>query len=195
MHIAKQTPPPPRETVRLIWTDLEMSGLNPDSDAVLEAAFIITDGNLEIVAEAPVWAIHQPDSVLDGMDDWNRRTHGESGLVARCRESQLTEAAVQKEILQFLLLHAKAGESPMCGNSICQDRRFMARCLPAVEAFFHYRNFDVSTLKIAARLYAPEILRAWEKPPSRHQALDDIKDSIDEMRYYARHFWPGALSP
>ncbi len=185
MHITKQSAPE-REKIRLVWTDLEMSGLSPDSDKVLEAAFIITDGNLETIAEAPVWAVRQPDSVLNGMDDWNKRTHGDSGLTARCRESKLTEAAAESEILRFLREHAKPGDSPMCGNSICQDRRFMARHLPAVEAFFHYRNFDVSAVKIAAYLYATRAFHSWQKPTSRHQALDDIRDSIAEMKHYAR---------
>ena len=172
------------QKTRLIWTDLEMSGLNPDSDVVLEAAFIITDGRLETVAEATPWVIHQPDSVLDNMDSWNMRTHGESGLIDRCRRSPLSAAGAEREILEFLRKHVGEGDSPMCGNSICQDRRFMARHLPEVEKFFHYRNLDVSSFKIAARLYAPSLLEDWKKPPSRHQALDDIRDSIAEMRHY-----------
>lgn len=189
MRIAKREPK--REDIRLIWTDLEMSGLNPDTDTVLEAAFVITDGNLRELAESPSWVFRQPDSVLDNMDDWNRHTHGNSGLIARCRESELTLAAGEDEILRFLREHVRAGESPMCGNSIGQDRRFMARHLPRVEEFFHYRNFDVSTFKIAVYLYMTSAL-APKKSESRHRALDDIKDSIEEMRRYARLLWPDA---
>ena len=178
-----------RKKIRLIWTDMEMSGLDPDSDVVLEAAFVVTDGNLDTVAEAPVWVLHQPDSVLDNMDEWNRRVHGNSGLVARCRESTLDAAAATTAILQFLGRHTGRGQSPMCGNSICQDRRFMARHLPKVEDFFHYRNFDVSAFKIALHLYNSEVMQSWKKPPSRHQAIDDIHDSIAEMRHYIKHLW------
>ena len=187
MRITKQQPK--REDIRLVWTDLEMSGLDPDRDTVLEAAFIITDGNLRELAESPSWAFHQPDSVLDNMDDWNRHTHAKSGLTARCRASSLTAEAGEEEILRFLRAHAKDGESPMCGNSIGQDRRFMARHLPRTEAFFHYRNFDVSTFKIAAYLYAKNA-PIPKKSESLHRALDDIKDSIAEMRGYARLLWP-----
>lgn len=190
MSISKQLMP--REERRLIWTDLEMSGLNPESDVVLEAAFIITDGNLKIMAEAEPWVIHQPDSVLDGMDAWNARTHGDSGLTERCRRSRLSAAEADADIVEFLRRHAPSGDSPMCGNTICQDRRFMARHLPASEKFFHYRNFDVSSFKIAFQMYAPERMRA--KPPSRHRALDDIRDSIGEMRHYLDELWPGTVS-
>lgn len=190
MLISKQSPPPEREKIRLIWTDLEMSGLDPETDVVLEAAFIITDGNFTIIAESEPWVIYQPDSVLNGMDDWNRRTHGASGLIDRCRASSLSAAAAEQEILRFLRQHIEAGESPMCGNSICQDRRFMARELPELERFFHYRNLDVSALKIIVYLLAPEVLQSWSKPPSQHQALADIRDSINEMRHYARHLLP-----
>ena len=187
MHITKQ--PCSREEVRLIWTDLEMSGLEPDQDKVLEAAFIITDGNLREIAEAPPWVLHQPDSVLDNMDEWNTRTHTNSGLIGRCRASTLSEQDAEEQILAFLRQHVKPGESPMCGNSIGQDRRFMVRHLPQLEAFFHYRNFDVSTFKIAVHMYAPDAPTP-QKSESRHQALDDIKDSIEEMRRYVRLLWP-----
>ncbi len=190
MNISKNTPPPPRDKIRLIWTDLEMSGLDPDTDLVLEAAFIITDGNLRVIAEALPWVIHQPDSVFEAMDDWNKRTHGDSGLIDRCRKSNLSAEAAEKQILEFLQSHVKKSESPMCGNSICQDRRFMARHLPKLEYFFHYRNLDVSTFKIGVHLYSHEIMSSWEKPTSRHQALDDIRDSIDEMKHYMRHLFP-----
>lgn len=189
MKISKQEPK--RENIRLIWTDLEMSGLDPDCDMVLEAAFIITDGNLREIAESPVWVFHQPDSVLDNMDDWNRSTHGKTGLIERVRASTLTTAAGTEEILEFLRAHLGAGESPMCGNSIGQDRRFMARQLPLVEAFFHYRNFDVSTFKMAAYLYMAHALIP-QKVESSHQAMDDIRDSITEMRSYVRLLWPDA---
>ena len=189
MIITKQLPFPARESVRLIWVDMEMSGLEPMADAVLEVAAIITDGNLRIIDEAPPWAVMQPAFILDNMDEWNAKTHGESGLIERCRHSTLTAAAVEEQVLAFLSRHAKAGSSPMCGNSICQDRRFMARHLPRLEAFFHYRNFDVSAFKIAMHLYAPEKLHARKKSESSHQALDDIRDSIDEMRYYAQYLW------
>ena len=188
MQISKQQPK--RDEIRLIWTDLEMSGLDPDRDKVLEAAFIITDGNLREIAESPSWAFYQPDSVLDGMDDWNRRTHGNTGLTARCRDSDLTTEEGEEKILKFLRQHVRPGESPMCGNSIGQDRRFMARHLPRTEAFFHYRNFDVSSFKIAAYMYMTEALFSPPKAESTHRALDDIRDSIEEMRRYARLLWP-----
>lgn len=186
MQITKQSPAPPPAEVRLIWSDLEMSGLEPATDEILEAAFVITDGKLETIAES-VWVLHHPDSVLDGMDDWNRRTHGNSGLIERCRNSTLTVAAAEEEILKFLRAHVREGESPICGNSICQDRRFIARHMPKLEAFFHYRNFDVTSLKIASYLFAPKAFEEWEKPESHHRGLDDIHDSIKEMRHYRDH--------
>lgn len=189
MQITKQ--PPKREDVRLVWTDLEMSGLDPERDRVLEAAFIITDGNLREIAESPSWVFHCPDSVLDQMDDWNRRTHAKTGLIDLCRRSELTAAAGEEEILRFLGGHVRPGASPMCGNSIGQDRRFMARHLPRLEAHFHYRNLDVSSFKIAAFLYMPQALRP-PKAESTHRAMDDIKDSIAEMRRYGRILWPDA---
>lgn len=170
---------------RLIWIDLEMSGLDPDNDMILEAAVIITDGELNEVVEWPPWAIHQPDSILDNMDAWNMKTHGESGLIERCRQSALSAAAAEREIIKALEKHVKKQSSPMCGNSICQDRRFMARHMPALEAYFHYRNFDVSAFKIAAQLYYPAIAEEIKgKKPASHQALDDIRASIEEMRLY-----------
>lgn len=187
MQITKSSPK--RESVRLVWTDLEMSGLDPDRDKVLEAAFIITDGNLREIAASPSWVFHQPDSVLNEMDEWNRTTHAKTGLTEECRKSSLTEAAGEEEILSFLGAHVRRGESPMCGNSIGQDRRFMARHLPRVEAFFHYRNLDVSSFKIAAFLYMPAALN-FSKGKSVHRGMDDIRDSIDEMRRYARALWP-----
>jgi len=171
---------------RLIWIDLEMTGLDSRSDSIIEIATIVTNAALETIAEGPVLAIHQPDSVLDGMDEWNTRQHGRSGLVERVRASRVTTAEAEARTLEFLASHVERGTSPMCGNSICQDRRFMAREMPELEAFFHYRNLDVSTLKILAGLWAPDILGGLKKH-SEHLALTDIRDSIAELQYYRRH--------
>jgi len=169
----------------LVWIDLEMTGLNPDSDHIIEIATVVTDAELNVVAEGPVLAVHQPEQVLAGMDDWNRRTHGESGLVERVRRSATTAGEAEEQTLAFLRQHADPGSSPMCGNSICQDRRFLAREMPTLEKFFHYRNLDVSTLKELARRWAPGVLAGVHKT-SRHLALDDIRESIDELRHYRR---------
>jgi oligoribonuclease len=169
----------------LVWIDLEMTGLNPDSDHIIEIATVVTDAELNVVAEGPVLAVHQPEQVLAGMDDWNRRTHGESGLVERIRRSATTTGDAEEQTLAFLRQHADPGSSPMCGNSICQDRRFLAREMPTLEKFFHYRNLDVSTLKELARRWAPGVLAGVHKT-SRHLALDDIRESIDELRHYRR---------
>jgi oligoribonuclease len=169
----------------LVWIDLEMTGLNPDSDHIIEIATVVTDAELNVVAEGPVLAVHQPEQVLAGMDDWNRRTHGESGLVERVRRSATTAGDAEEQTLAFLREHADPGASPMCGNSICQDRRFLAREMPNLEKFFHYRNLDVSTLKELARRWAPGVLAGVHKT-SRHLALDDIRESIDELRHYRR---------
>ena len=171
------------ESNRLIWIDLEMTGLDTVNDSIIEIATIVTDAHLEVIAEGPVIAIHQPDAVLDGMDEWNTRQHGASGLVERVRNSSADAASAQQETLAFLRELVVPGESPMCGNSICQDRRFLAREMPELEAFFHYRNLDVSTLKILANLWAPRVAAGYHKDSS-HLALDDIRDSIDELRYY-----------
>jgi oligoribonuclease len=171
----------------LVWVDMEMSGLNPDTDRVLEVAVVVTDVQLEVLAEAPVLVVHQSDRVLAAMDSWNTATHGRSGLVERVRASRLDEAQAQWQMIGFLQALVPAGKSPMCGNSICQDRRFMARWLPQLEAFFHYRNLDVSTLKELARRWKPDVYRAFDKK-SRHEALADIYESIDEMRHYRQHF-------
>ena len=171
------------ESNRLIWIDLEMTGLDTVNDSIIEIATVVTDAQLEVVAEGPVIAIHQPEAVLDGMDEWNTRQHGASGLTERVRQSSVDAAAAEQETLTFLRELVVPGESPMCGNSICQDRRFMAREMPALEAFFHYRNLDVSTLKILAGLWAPRVAAGYQKESS-HLALDDIRDSIDELRYY-----------
>jgi len=169
----------------LIWIDMEMTGLTPDSDRIIEVAMVITDPQLEVLAEAPVWALHQPDEVLDGMDAWNKSTHGKSGLIERVRASRLAEAEVEKMALEFLKAHVPPGASPMCGNSICQDRRFLARWMPALEAHFHYRNLDVSTLKEIVRRWKPEVAKGFSKE-GKHQALADIYDSLEELKYYRK---------
>jgi oligoribonuclease len=171
----------------LIWIDLEMTGLDTQADHIIEIATIVTDGSLRVVAEGPVLAIHQPDSVLDAMDEWNRTTHGSTGLLQRVRDSRLTAAEAEARTLAFLAEHAAPGASPMCGNSICQDRRFLAREMPTLEKFFHYRNLDVSTVKELARRWAPDVLAGVQKA-STHLALDDIRESIQELEHYRRHF-------
>jgi oligoribonuclease len=169
----------------LVWIDLEMTGLDPDRDRIIEIATIVTNSELDVLAEGPVIAIHQPDAVLDAMDDWNQKTHGASGLIDRVRRSRSTTADAEHQTLAFLELHADQGTSPMCGNSICQDRRFLYREMPRLERFFHYRNLDVSTLKELARRWAPEVLAGLTKE-SRHQALDDVRESIRELGYYRK---------
>ncbi len=167
----------------LIWIDMEMSGLNPDSDRVLEVAVVVTDARLELIAEGPVLAVHQDERVLAAMDAWNTATHARSGLTERVRASTLDEAAAEAVVLDFLRRYVPEGKSPMCGNSICQDRRFMARWMPRLEAYFHYRNLDVSTLKELARRWKPDAYRAFEKK-NRHEALADIYESIAELKHY-----------
>ena len=171
---------------RLIWIDLEMTGLDCQRDSIIEIATIVTTSDLEVVAEGPMLAIHQPDHVLDGMDEWNTRQHNASGLVGRVRASRIDAAEAEQATLSFLANHLDDNASPMCGNSICQDRRFMAREMPKLEAFFHYRNLDVSTLKILAGLWAPDVLHGLKKN-AEHLALADIRDSINELRHYRRH--------
>jgi oligoribonuclease len=171
----------------LIWIDLEMTGLDPDQDRIIEIATVVTDHDLRIVAEGPVLAIGQPDAVLKGMDQWNQETHGASGLLERVRRSEVTAREAEQRTLEFLQLCVEPGVSPMCGNSVCQDRRFLAREMPALEKYFHYRNLDVSTLKELARRWAPEVLAGVQKT-SRHLALDDIRESIQELEHYRRTF-------
>lgn len=171
----------------LIWIDLEMTGLDPDNDRIIELATIVTDAQLTILAEGPVFAIHQKDIVLNAMDEWNTRQHGGSGLTERVRRSKINEAEAEAATVEFLSRFVDPRKSPMCGNSICQDRRFLYRYMPKLEAFFHYRNLDVSTLKELAHRWNPEIMKGVSKK-STHLALDDIHDSIDELRYYRQYF-------
>jgi len=177
----------------LIWIDLEMTGLKPDTDVIIEMATIVTNSHLDIVAEGPVIAIHQPPAVLDAMDDWNKRTHGASGLIERVRESKYTMASAEKRTLEFVTALVEPNASPMCGNSICQDRRFLARHMPTLEKFFHYRNLDVSTLKELARRWAPEIMGGFSKQ-GEHKALADIQESIRELAYYRQHLFAAPYS-
>jgi oligoribonuclease len=179
---------PVSKSDNLVWIDLEMTGLDPLGDHILEVATIVTDSDLHVLAEGPVIAIHRPEAVLDGLDEWNRTTHGASGLLDRVRASRVTVAEAEARTLEFLGQHAVAGASPMCGNSICQDRRFLAREMPALEKFFHYRNLDVSTVKELARRWAPAVLEGVKKS-STHAALDDVRESIEELVHYRREFF------
>ncbi|PFH11078.1 oligoribonuclease [Collimonas sp. PA-H2] len=171
----------------LIWVDMEMTGLNPDSDRIIEVAVVVTDPQLNILAEGPVFAIHQADEIMDGMDAWNKGTHGRSGLIERVKTSTVTESDAELALIEFLKKYVPNGKSPMCGNTICQDRRFMARGMPKLEAFFHYRNLDVSTLKELCRRWKPELASGFKKH-QKHTALADILESIEELRYYREHF-------
>ena len=184
---AHQAAPSGTNEFNLVWVDMEMTGLDPDRDRVIEIAAIVTDPNLNVLAEGPVFVIHQPDEVLDGMDAWNKGTHGRSGLIDRVKASTVTEEQASAEMVAFLKLFVPAGKSPMCGNSICQDRRFMARHMPTLEAFFHYRNVDVSTLKELCRRWRPELIAGFKKH-QLHTALADIRESVEELRYYREHF-------
>ena len=182
----------PTEAVRpnemnLVWIDMEMTGLDPDNDRVIEIAAIVTDAELNILAEGPVFAIHQSDAVLDKMDAWNKGTHGRSGLIDRVRASDVSEEEASTQMISFLRQYVPAGKSPMCGNSICQDRRFMARHMPLLEQFFHYRNVDVSTIKELCRRWKPELISGFKKH-QMHTALADIRESVEELRYYREHF-------
>ena len=169
----------------LIWLDMEMTGLQPDADRIIEVAMVVTGAQLEVVAESPSWVIHQPDSVLDAMDSWNKGTHKKSGLIDKVRASVMTEADVGREAVAFLAPYVAGGASPMCGNSICQDRRFLARWMPELESYFHYRNLDVSTIKELVRRWKPEASKGFAKE-GKHEARADIYDSIEELKYYRK---------
>ena len=172
---------------RLVWVDMEMTGLLPEVDRIIEIAVVVTDADLEILAQGPVIAVHQPDAVMAAMDTWNTATHGRSGLTEKVRLSRVTEAAAQREMIDFLSDWVGPGKSPMCGNSICQDRRFMARYMPELESYFHYRNLDVSTIKELCKRWAPTVARSFSKR-SAHTALADIIESIEELRHYRSNF-------
>ena len=175
----------PQDASRLIWIDMEMTGLNPDSDRIIEIAMLVTDPDLGLVAEGPVLVLHQPDAVLEAMESWNRGTHKKSGLIEKVRASRLVEAEAEAQAVAFLRQHVPANASPMCGNSICQDRRFLARWMPQLEAHFHYRNLDVSTLKELVRRWKPEAAKGFSKE-GKHEALADILESIEELKYYRK---------
>ncbi|MGF6274259.1 oligoribonuclease [Massilia sp. UYP11] len=178
---------PRQNDFNLVWVDMEMTGLDPDNDRIIEVAVVVTDPELNIIAEGPVFAIHQSDATLDKMDNWNKGTHGKSGLIDRVKASTVSEAQAEQELIAFLKQYVASNKSPMCGNSICQDRRFMARGMPKLEAFFHYRNLDVSTLKELCRRWKPEVATGFKKH-QKHTALADITESIEELRYYREHF-------
>ena len=175
------------DELNLIWVDLEMTGLDPETDRIIEVAMVVTDPDLNVLGEAPVFAIHQSDEILNGMDAWNKGTHGRSGLIDRVRASNVTEAMAEDALIEFLGQYVPKGKSPMCGNTICQDRRFMAKTMPKLESYFHYRNLDVSTLKEIARRWKPELVDGFKKM-QKHTALADILESIEELRYYREHF-------
>jgi oligoribonuclease len=177
----------PLDAGQLIWIDMEMTGLRPDSDRIIELALIVTDADLNVLAQAPVWVVHQEQAVLDAMDSWNQATHGRSGLIDKVKASPLDERAVEQQALEFLRPLVPPRTSPMCGNSICQDRRFLARSMPALEEFFHYRHVDVSTLKELCRRWRPELVKGIPKE-GKHEALADVMESIDELRYYRASF-------
>jgi oligoribonuclease len=169
----------------LIWIDMEMTGLQPDSDRIIEMALLVTDPELRTLAEGPVLVVHQPAEVLDAMDSWNKGTHAKTGLIERVRASTLDEAAAERQAIAFLQQHVPANSSPMCGNSICQDRRFLARWMPQLESYFHYRNLDVSTLKELVKRWKPDALKGFSKE-GKHEALADILESIEELKYYRK---------
>jgi len=171
----------------LIWIDLEMTGLDTQLDYIIEIATVVTDGELNVIEEGPVLAIHQSDEIIQGMDEWNTRQHGKSGLVKRVQSSAISEAEAEQQTIDFLTRYVPKGKSPMCGNSICQDRRFLARCMPDLESYFHYRNLDVSSMKELVTRWAPQLAKGLTKN-TNHLALDDIHDSIMELKYYREHF-------
>lgn len=173
--------------LNLIWIDLEMTGLVPERDRIIEIATLVTDSQLNLLAEGPVLAVKQADALLDGMDDWNQKHHGASGLIDRVKNSSIDEAAAERTTIEFLSEYSQKNASPMCGNSICQDRRFLANYMPELEAFFHYRNLDVSSIKELVRRWKPDLMAGLKKQGT-HQALEDIKDSVEELRYYREHF-------
>lgn len=177
-----------KDPLNLIWIDLEMTGLDTEQDVIIEIATIVTDKDLNVLGEGPILAIHQPDALLDGMDEWNTRQHGQSGLTERVRNTTTSMAEAEQSTIEFLEQFVDAGVSPMCGNSICQDRRFLSRQMPKLEAFFHYRNLDVSSVKEIAKRWRPELLKGFKKQGS-HLAMDDIKDSIAELSYYREVFF------
>lgn len=176
----------PQDPNALIWIDLEMTGLDTDNDRIIEVATIVTDSQLQIIAEGPVLAVRQSNELLDGMDEWNTKTHGKTGLTERVKASTISESEAEQQTIEFLEQFISKGKSPMCGNSICQDRRFLARTMPTLEAFFHYRNLDVSSFKEIAKRWKPEILAGFNKK-NTHKALDDIHESIEELVYYRQH--------
>lgn len=175
------------QDMRLVWLDMEMTGLDPEKERIIEVAVVVTEPDLTVVAEGPVLVIHQSDALLQAMDKWNQSTHSKSGLIDRVRVSTLNEDDAQAQLIAFLKEHVPAGKSPLCGNSVSQDRRFMYKYMPSLEQFFHYRTVDVSTIKELARRWQPSLLKGFEKK-SRHEALADIYESIDELRYYREHF-------
>ena len=185
--ISTPTPNAPPASEHLIWVDMEMSGLDPEKERILEIAVIVTDAHLNTIATAPVWVVHQDDTVLDAMDAWNKGTHGRSGLIDKVKASTIDEAAAEAECIAFLKQHIKPGIAPMCGNTIGQDRRFMAKYMPKLEAFFHYRSIDVSTLKELCKRWHPELVKGFTKKQA-HTALADIEESIEELKYYREKF-------
>jgi len=187
MNAATEAPSLPSSDQNLVWIDLEMTGLAPATDRIIEIAVVVTDPQLTVRVEGPVFAIHQSDATLAAMDDWNKSTHGRSGLIDRVRASTVDEAAAEAQLIDWLSRHVPAGKSPMCGNTICQDRRFLAVTMPRLEAYFHYRNLDVSTLKELARRWKPAVLDGFKKAQA-HTALADIHESIDELLHYRQHF-------
>jgi oligoribonuclease len=182
----QQAPQRPNE-MNLVWVDMEMTGLEPDTDRIIEVAIVVTDMHLNVLAEGPVLVIHQSDATLDAMDSWNKGTHGRSGLIDKVKASTVTEEQAEAELIAFMKQWVPAGKSPMCGNTIGQDRRFMVRYMPKLEAFFHYRNVDVSTIKELCRRWKPEVISGFQKA-QKHTALADILESIEELKYYREHF-------